>query len=128
MERLKAAMAGGDAGGGGMLSDGTEYWRGELAAEEEPVLWAVIEKRKGLFSKTRELVLTTRPRLVYFDPDTYEKKGEIPWSAGMRVELKGGGSIDITTPGRTYHIRDRSLGGAERWKGAIESQLRRSDR
>lgn len=126
IERLRVASQHAGGAGGRATGDGTEYWRAELSEGETPILWAVVDKRKGLFSKTRELVLTSRPRLVYFDPDptSLEKKGEIPWTAGMKVELKGSGWFDVGTPGRTYHIRDKSAGGAERWKGAIEEQLR----
>lgn len=35
---------------------------------------------QGLFSKRRHLLLTNLPRLLYFDPETEELKGEIPWS------------------------------------------------
>ena len=45
-----------------------------------------INKRKGLFARKRMLLLTTGPRLIYIDPVQMIKKGEIPWSAELRVE------------------------------------------
>lgn len=45
-----------------------------------------VNKRKGLFARKRMLLLTTGPRLVYVDPVQMVKKGEIPWSADLRVE------------------------------------------
>lgn len=47
-----------------------------------------VNKRKGLFARKRMLLLTTGPRLVYVDPVQMVKKGEIPWSADLRVEPK----------------------------------------
>lgn len=47
-----------------------------------------VNKRKGLFARKRMLLLTTGPRLVYVDPVQMVKKGEIPWSAELRVEIK----------------------------------------
>lgn len=43
---------------------------------------------KGLFSKRRQLVLTDAPRLIYFDPDTMELKGEIYWSSDFPISCK----------------------------------------
>ncbi|CAG8503063.1 10124_t:CDS:10, partial [Dentiscutata erythropus] len=47
-----------------------------------------INKRKGLFSKKRLLILTDFPRLIYVDQEKMEQKGEIYWSSRMVVELK----------------------------------------
>lgn len=47
-----------------------------------------VNKRKGLFARKRMLMLTTGPRLIYVDPVTMVKKGEIPWSPELRVEPK----------------------------------------
>lgn len=47
-----------------------------------------VNKRKGLFARKRMLLLTTGPRLIYVDPVQMVKKGEIPWSADLRVEPK----------------------------------------
>lgn len=47
-----------------------------------------VNKRKGLFARKRMFLLTTGPRLFYIDPVSMVKKGEIPWSADLRVEAK----------------------------------------
>lgn len=51
-----------------------------LDADEKHVFTGIVLKRVGLFSKRRQLILTDRPRLIYFDPATLEKKGSIPWT------------------------------------------------
>lgn len=47
-----------------------------------------VNKRKGLFARKRMFLLTTGPRLIYIDPVNMVKKGEVPWSADLRVEAK----------------------------------------
>lgn len=60
-----------------------------LFAENEVILKkGYINKRKGLFARRRMLLLTTGPKLIYIDPVAKIKKGEIPWSADLRVEPK----------------------------------------
>ena len=65
-------------------------------------------------------MLTSAPRLLYIDPETNVKKGEIPWSSELRVVVKGLRQFDICTPGRTYYLTDM-LGDAQRWADAIGS-------
>lgn len=48
----------------------------------------LIDKRKGLFSRRRMLLLTLGPHLYYVDPVNMVLKGEIPWSPQLRVEPK----------------------------------------
>lgn len=58
-------------------------------ADGEVILkYGYVNKRKGLFSRKRMLLLTTGPRLIYIDPTQMVKKGEIPWSPNLRVEPK----------------------------------------
>jgi len=46
---------------------------------EYAVMHALVTKRKGLSIKSRMLILTSKARLLYFDPQgTY--KGAVPWS------------------------------------------------
>ncbi|KAL5290009.1 PDPK1 family protein [Megaselia abdita] len=60
-----------------------------LFAENEVILKkGYINKRKGLFARRRMLLLTTGPKLIYIDPIAKIKKGEIPWSADLRIEPK----------------------------------------
>jgi 3-phosphoinositide dependent protein kinase-1 len=52
-------------------------------------------RRRGLFSRKRNLILTNRPRLLYLDQGTEKDKldgnlrCEIPWTSQLLPELKG---------------------------------------
>lgn len=45
-----------------------------------------------LLSRKRQLILTSRPRLLYVDPKAMQLKGEVPWSAQLRAEVRHGPS------------------------------------
>jgi len=47
-----------------------------------------VDKRKGLFAKRRQLILTDRPRIIYVDEEKMIQKGEIPWSEALKPEYK----------------------------------------
>uniref|UniRef100_A0A8C9WMB7 3-phosphoinositide-dependent protein kinase 1 n=1 Tax=Scleropages formosus TaxID=113540 RepID=A0A8C9WMB7_SCLFO len=47
-----------------------------------------VDKRKGLFARRRQLLLTEGPHLYYVDPVNKVLKGEIPWSPELRPEAK----------------------------------------
>ena len=83
-----------------------------------------IEKRKGLFAKKRELILTDTPRLIYIDPVSNEVKGEIPWSTAINVEVKNPRTFFIHTPSRTYYLEDLN-NGAQAWADAIEQFIKK---
>lgn len=55
-------------------------WHAFLNAGENQIFTGLTLKRKGLFSKRRQLILTDSPRLLYVDPDTMAFKGEVPWT------------------------------------------------
>eukprot|EP00795_Rhopilema_esculentum_P009272 gene9272-16965_t len=48
----------------------------------------LVDKRKGLFAKRRQLILTEGPHLFYVDPHAMVLKGEIPWTKDLRPEAK----------------------------------------
>lgn len=54
---------------------------------EKQVLCASVYKRKGLFSKKRQLILTDRPRLIYADAEKMELKGSIPWTPSFPISV-----------------------------------------
>lgn len=78
-----------------------------------------VNKRKGLFTRRRMLLLTTGPHLYYIDPFNMVLKGEIPWSPELRVEPKNFKIFFVHTPNRTYYLEDPE-GFALEWCRAIE--------
>ena len=48
----------------------------------------ILDKKKGLWSRRRMFLLTEGPKLFYVDPKEKVLKGEIPWSADMKTEMK----------------------------------------
>ncbi|CAG8454801.1 12550_t:CDS:10 [Ambispora gerdemannii] len=84
-----------------------------------------INKRKGLFTKRRLLILTDLPRLIYFEQEKQEKmsqKGEIYWSSRMVVELKNKKNFFIHTPQKTYYFEDPTA-TAHEWVNKINELL-----
>lgn len=79
----------------------------------------LVDKRKGLFSRRRMLLLTMGPHLYYADPGTYVLKGQIPWSPELRVEPKNFKIFFVHTPNRTYYLEDPD-GYALEWCKVIE--------
>jgi 3-phosphoinositide dependent protein kinase-1 len=65
--------------------DCISVWSQFLHEGESQVFTSSVYKRKGLFSKRRQLVLTDRPRLIYIDPSSMELKGEVPWTKAQPV-------------------------------------------
>lgn len=85
----------------------------------------LVDKRKGLFSKRRQLILTDAPRLYYIDPVAMMLKGEIPWSSKMRVEVKNFKIFFVHTPNRTYYLEDPT-GQAQEWVDTINKWIAQS--
>lgn len=83
----------------------------------------LIDKRKGLFARRRQFLLTEGPHLYYVDPENMVLKGEIPWSPQLRVEAKNFKTYFVHTPNRTYYLIDPE-GNAQEWCRAIEEMFR----
>ncbi|KAM8960421.1 3-phosphoinositide-dependent protein kinase 1 [Pelodytes ibericus] len=78
-----------------------------------------VDKRKGLFARRRQLLLTEGPHLYYVDPVNKVLKGEIPWSQELRPEAKNFKTFFVHTPNRTYYLMDPS-GNAHKWCTKIQ--------
>uniref|UniRef100_A0A8C1MT06 3-phosphoinositide-dependent protein kinase 1 n=1 Tax=Cyprinus carpio TaxID=7962 RepID=A0A8C1MT06_CYPCA len=78
-----------------------------------------VDKRKGLFARRRQLLLTEGPHLYYVDPVNKVLKGEIPWSPELRPEAKNFKTFFVHTPNRTYYLMDPS-GNADKWCKKIQ--------
>uniref|UniRef100_A0A669D4D7 3-phosphoinositide-dependent protein kinase 1 n=1 Tax=Oreochromis niloticus TaxID=8128 RepID=A0A669D4D7_ORENI len=83
-----------------------------------------VDKRKGLFARRRQLLLTEGPHLYYVDPVNRVLKGEIPWSLELRPEAKNFKTFFVHTPNRTYYLMDPS-GNADRWCKKIQEVWRK---
>ncbi|MCJ8746480.1 hypothetical protein PDJAM_G00142260 [Pangasius djambal] len=78
-----------------------------------------VDKRKGLFARRRQLLLTEGPHLYYVDPVNKVLKGEIPWSPELRPEAKNFKTFFVHTPHRTYYLMDPN-GNADKWCKKIQ--------
>ena len=90
----------------------SSLWNRFLLDDELIKMGGLISKRKGLFSKKRQLILTSKPRLIYIDPIRMKQKGEIPWSDDLYVNSKSATAFDVVT------VRDAAITLAR--KGVLE--------
>ena len=79
-------------------------------------------KRKGLSFKKRMLILTSKPRLMYFNyKGTY--KGQVPWSLTKLLTTRKNNDrkfdIIMQDNSRVYHMTDND-GGSARWIDCID--------
>lgn len=98
----------------------TDIWH--AFTDDELIIWrGFVNKRKGALyvPRRRMLLLTTGPHLIYIDPVQMVKKGEIPWSKDLKVEIKNFKTFYIHTPLRTYYLEDPE-GYALKWRQAID--------
>lgn len=78
-------------------------WVPDMQPDEKIILARRILRRKGLFSKKRYLVLTDRPRLLYYnDGKSQDGSGgllrcEIPWTSSLRVLPKSKSVFSVVT-------------------------------
>ncbi|XP_033096287.1 3-phosphoinositide-dependent protein kinase 1-like isoform X2 [Anneissia japonica] len=105
-----------------------------LSKQEKDVKWhqfvegnlilkmGLVDKRKGLFARRRQLLLTEGPHLYYVDPENMVLKGEIPWSRTLKVEAKNFKTFFVHTPNRTYYLIDPE-GYALEWCRAIDEMM-----
>lgn len=112
---------------GKVRHDPSAKWKRFLLADEEIIKFGYVLKRKGLFSKRRMLILTQVPRFVYIDPESMEKKGEIPWSSSLWAEMKNESTFYIHTPKRTYYMQAQDVGARE-WVDTINQVIKRQNK
>ena len=94
-----------------------------FADKEFSVLHGLAGKWRGMFSyKKRLLILTSKPRLMYFDPKNNSLKGIIPWTGGQPLKVTKKSSqkfdIEIYDNSRIYHWTSLSHDG-DSWISAI---------
>lgn len=129
-EEEMPSSSGADGSGGGDGSSIDSPWAFALNDGETIAFEGVVTKRSGLSRRTRQLVLTTGPRLLYFDPVSMLQKGEIQWTKDEPVETfkKDDMSFDVRCTsgnfaGRDYNLTSKDPGGSDMWIKAIGAQL-----
>lgn len=102
-------------------------WLAFLNRGESQVFTGLVSKRVGLFSKRRQLILTDTPRLIYVDPETMEKKGEIPWTKEQPVSIVvvNNSAFDVfcAVTRRHYHFTDCDGAGSIMWQELVGAML-----
>jgi 3-phosphoinositide dependent protein kinase-1 len=85
----------------------TSPWHGFCRPKELIIKTSLVDKRRGLFSKRRQLVLTDSPRLFYIDPVELRMMGEVQLSQpDLTVQFRSPKTFFIHTPDRTYYLDD----------------------
>ena len=77
------------------------FFKGHLILKQ-----GILDKKKGLFAKRRMFLLTEGPHLYYVDPSAMVLKGEIPWSATLKTEIRDFRIFFVHVPGRIYYLID----------------------
>jgi len=92
--------------------------KSDLPASPTVILSDIVKKKAGWVYKSRQLTVTTEPKIRYFDPSTNEQKGEIQVTSELEVVLKSRQEFQIVLPKRTYYFKDLSE-NSSRWETAI---------
>ncbi|OAF63789.1 3-phosphoinositide-dependent protein kinase 1, partial [Intoshia linei] len=67
----------------------------------------ILDKKVGLFSKTRRFIILTGPLIVYIEESSMQKKGEILWTKNFKAIAKNFSVFYIHTPKRVYYLTDK---------------------
>jgi 3-phosphoinositide dependent protein kinase-1 len=102
----------------------TAAWAQFLQGEEKIVRAGLVFKKRRAFNvKKRQLILTDAPRMLYVDPSSMKKMGEIPFSSISKAQVKDSAHFIISTKkGRAYNFEDKTK-NAQKWVEAINNFL-----
>ena len=109
-----------------------DAWRGILTAGEHIVLMGTVKKYKGIFYRTRLLVLTDKPRLFYLEPSKMAMKGEIDLRSIRALHgekgrgRKGEHTFSVKSGEKTYVMEDANKKARE-WVEAIQEAIQEGD-
>lgn len=78
-----------------------------LTTSEEKIIFSGAVLKKMFFGnfKERMLVLNSSPKLVYYDMETGQQKGEIILTKDIPISNEGSKIFTITTPKKTYYFK-----------------------
>jgi len=82
----------------------------------------VLKKCGWFFYKPRQLILNNKPRLLYYDPDTNQLKGEIPLAPTTKAELESQSKFTVTCPNKKFVFKEMEH-SAERWVAIINDTI-----
>jgi len=108
-EKEKQAQTSNQSDSKGSNSDSpTSKWERFLIKNEKVEFTGLIQKRSfsgvGFWAKTRQLILTSFPRILYVDPQQMTLRGEIPWSDNLVAEHKNRKNFVLHIKGKQYPI------------------------
>jgi len=104
----------------------TKGMLGKLSAlDTETVIKEGIVKKKGgwIFYNRRKLLLTSRPRLSYYDSNSGEYKGDIMMTKQVKAEALDSIKFIVKTPFRTYYFKAIEEGTSYDWANAINCTI-----
>ena len=102
----------------------TQVPKPEVKRGDEVVREETVSKKCGwIFYKRRKLVLTTRPRLSYYDPNSKEYKGDILLTKKVKAMKASTSKFNVITPNRTYNFDADTQASADEWVFAINEAI-----
>jgi len=103
--------------------EATEKWKQHLNGGEQVVHYGLIEKKRGMSTKKRMLILTDSPRLIYTDPKKDTIMGTIPCEAkDMSLEIKNPKEFIINTPNRKWLLTAIESSSSE-WESKLKEVI-----
>jgi len=82
----------------------------------------VLKKCGWFFYKPRQLILNSKPKLVYYDPDSNQLRGEIFLAPTTKAELESKTKFTITTPTKKFTFKEMEH-SAEKWVEIINTTV-----
>ena len=85
----------------------------------------IIEKKCGwIFYKKRKVVLTTKPQILYYEPDKNIQKGDIALTRIVKAVYVSGKRFNVVIPKRTYKFEGKTPQEAKEWVKEINDTIR----
>ena len=93
--------------------------------EDKLLMEGVVLKKCGwIFYKKRKLVLTSRPRLSYYDSGNGNYKGDVLLTKKVKAVKSGSNKFNAVTPNRTYYFEGLTPECADEWIKKLNDAIR----